>query len=139
MKTTVATRIAIPNFRVPLTLQVLAVNLSGFLLEPSYGVLAQANEIIEHHADLSGDRYRSLQQARGAKRSSTPHCSSWLSVPTPCLVDLAHILLEQRYKSTFIGVRYLPRSAAAQSTIFRQTRRKSRPVPFELSELCRGC
>jgi hypothetical protein len=63
-ETTVATRIAIPIFRVLSTLQVLAAILSGFVLEPSYGVLAQANEIIEHHADLSGDRYRSLQQAR---------------------------------------------------------------------------
>jgi biotin transport system substrate-specific component len=40
--TAVAAQIAIPLFPVPFTLQVLAVVLSGFLLGPRYGALAQA-------------------------------------------------------------------------------------------------
>jgi biotin transport system substrate-specific component len=40
--TAVAAQIAIPIFPVPFTLQVLAVILSGFLLGPRYGALAQA-------------------------------------------------------------------------------------------------
>jgi biotin transport system substrate-specific component len=40
--TAVAAQIAIPIFPVPFTLQVLAVVLSGLLLGPRYGALAQA-------------------------------------------------------------------------------------------------
>lgn len=40
--TAVAAQIAIPIFPVPFTLQVLAVILSGFLIGPRYGALAQA-------------------------------------------------------------------------------------------------
>jgi biotin transport system substrate-specific component len=40
--TAVAAQIAIPLFLVPFTLQVLAVILSGLLLGPRYGALAQA-------------------------------------------------------------------------------------------------
>ena len=40
--TAVAAQIAVPSFPVPFTLQVLAVMLSGLLLGPRYGALAQA-------------------------------------------------------------------------------------------------
>jgi len=54
--------------------------------------------------------------------------------PVPLTLQVLAVVL-----STFIGVRSLPRSAAAKSTVFKQTRRKSRPVQFELSEFCRAC
>ena len=44
--TAVAAQIAIPIFPVPFTLQVLAVILSGFLLGPRYGALAQVIYVI---------------------------------------------------------------------------------------------